>query len=98
MLSSDPALIEKASLRSAALQRRDVMPAADRAAAAEAVASRRLPVPVAPGAVVSGYSPIRSEINPVPLLRRFADAGARLALPTIDARGKALRFRARGFG
>jgi 5-formyltetrahydrofolate cyclo-ligase len=57
-----------------------------------------LPVPVPPGAVVAGFSAIRSEINPVPLLRRFADAGAMLALPAIAARGKPLSFRSFRFG
>src|SRR5262249_49509447 len=94
MLSSEPALVEKASLPGAALARRDTVRAEARAAAAAAIAARPLPVAVAPGAVVSGFSAIRSEINPMPLLRRFAEAGARLALPTIVARGNPLRFRA----
>jgi 5-formyltetrahydrofolate cyclo-ligase len=98
MLSCDPALSEKADLRSASLQRRDEMPAAARAAAAEAIAARPLPIDLPPSTVVSGFSPIRSEINPMPLLRRFAAAGARLALPTIVQRGEPLRFRAYAFG
>ena len=98
MLSSDSARMQKASLRGAVLQRRDVMPAEERARAAEVAGSRPLPVPVQPGTVVSGYSPIRSEINPVRLLRRFADAGAQLALPFIVARDQPLRFRAWSFG
>jgi 5-formyltetrahydrofolate cyclo-ligase len=98
MLSCDPALSEKAALRSTALQRRDEMPAAARAAAAEAIAARALPLGLPPGAVVSGFSPIRSEINPMPLLRRLVADGARLALPTIVARGQPLRFRAFAFG
>jgi len=98
MLSSDSARMQKASLRGAVLQRRDVMPAEERARAAEVAGSRPLPVPVQPGTVVSGYSPIRSEINPVRLLRRFADAGAQLALPFMVARGQPLRFRAWSFG
>ncbi len=98
MPPTDPILIEKAKLRSAALERRDSLAAAARAAAAEIVASRPLPVPVPPGAVVSAYWPIRSEINPLPLLRRFAQAGGQLALPTIVARGKPLCFRAWTFG
>jgi 5-formyltetrahydrofolate cyclo-ligase len=98
MLSPDTALTEKASLRGAALQRRDGMPAELRAAAAEAIAARPLPVPVRPGVVVSGFSAIRSEINPMPLLRRFAAAGAQLALPTIVRRGQPLVLRAFTFG
>jgi 5-formyltetrahydrofolate cyclo-ligase len=44
--------------------------------------------------VVSGYSPIRSEIDPVPLMRKLAEQGAKLALPAVMARGKSLAFRA----
>jgi 5-formyltetrahydrofolate cyclo-ligase len=103
MLSCDPALTEKAALRSTALQRRDSISAATRAAAAEALAARPLPIDLAAAAaesaaVVSGFWPIRSEINPLPLLRRFAAAGARLALPTIVQRGQPLRFRGFAFG
>jgi len=98
MLSCDPALSDKADLRTSSLNRRDEMPAAARAAAAEAIAARPLPVTVSAGTVVSGFSAIRSEINPMPLLRRFAAAGARLALPTIVSRGQPLRFRVFTFG
>jgi 5-formyltetrahydrofolate cyclo-ligase len=44
--------------------------------------------------VVSGYSPIRSEIDPAPLMRTLAAQGAQLALPAIMARGLSLAFRA----
>jgi 5-formyltetrahydrofolate cyclo-ligase len=98
MLSPDSALLRKADLRRAALERRDMLPAETRKAAAETIAARALPVAVAPGAIVAGFSSIRSEINPVPLLRRFADAGAGLALPGIVARGRPLVFRAWRFG
>jgi 5-formyltetrahydrofolate cyclo-ligase len=98
MLHSESILATKAEFRRAALQRRDQLEPEMRATAAQMVASRDLPVDLPRGAVVSGFSPIRSEINPMPLLRRFADAGAELALPTIVARGKALSFRAWTFG
>ena len=65
-----------------------------RAAAAQAIAKRGLPFEIAPGMVVSGYSPIRSEIDPAPLMRKLAEQGARLALPAVMARGKSLAFRA----
>jgi 5-formyltetrahydrofolate cyclo-ligase len=97
MLHSNSALAAKAELRRAALQRRDQLDPKARANAARMVASRALPVDL-PRGVVSGFTPIRSEINPMPLLRRFADAGAALALPTIVARGKPLSFRAWTFG
>jgi 5-formyltetrahydrofolate cyclo-ligase len=88
----------KASLRLAAMARRDALPAADRVAAARAVAAAGLPVAVGPGMVVSGYSPLKSEISPLPLLRRCADAGARLALPVVTGRGRPLVMRAWSFG
>src|SRR5205085_10463522 len=98
MLSPASALEKKAALRAAALQRREGTPPEARAAAAQAIAARELPVPAAPGMVVSGFSAIRSEINPMPLLRRFAEAGAGLALPTIVRRGEPLLFRTFTFG
>ena len=49
---------------------------------------------VAPGTIVSGFMPMKSEINPLPLLRKLADAGAVLALPVIAGRGKPLIMRA----
>jgi 5-formyltetrahydrofolate cyclo-ligase len=88
----------KASLRRDGLACRDAMPAAERQAAAEAIAERAFPLNIAAGTIVSGFSPIRSEINPLPLLRKLADAGARLALPVIVGRGKPLIIRAYAFG
>jgi len=41
---------------------------------------------------------MKSEINPVPLMRKLADKGARLALPVIAGRGKPLIMRAWNFG
>jgi 5-formyltetrahydrofolate cyclo-ligase len=88
----------KAALRTAALALRDALPAAARQAAAEAIAARAFPVKIAPGAVVSGFSPMKTEINPIPLLRKLSDAGAQLALPAIAGRGKPLIMRAWKFG
>jgi 5-formyltetrahydrofolate cyclo-ligase len=89
---SDPA--SKADLRAAALAARDALSGDHRTAAALAVAMRGLPVEIARGTIVSGYSPIRSEIDPAPLMRALAAQGARLALPAVTARGKSLVFRA----
>jgi 5-formyltetrahydrofolate cyclo-ligase len=88
----------KAELRAASLKRRDAIPAEQRTAAAEAVAARSFPVVFPPGTVISGYAPLRSEINPVPLMRKLADAGARLALPVVVGRGKPLIMREWAFG
>jgi 5-formyltetrahydrofolate cyclo-ligase len=84
----------KADLRAAALAKRDALSDEQRAVAAEALAKRGVPFEITPGMVVSGYSPIRSEIDPVPLMRKLAEAGAKLALPAVMARGKSLAFRA----
>jgi 5-formyltetrahydrofolate cyclo-ligase len=97
---NQPATVEsrKAQVRRDAAARRDALPAAERATAAAAIAARPLPVAVPPGAIVSGFSPLKSEINPVPLMRAFADAGAGLALPVVAGRGKPLVMRAWNFG
>jgi 5-formyltetrahydrofolate cyclo-ligase len=84
----------KNDLRTAALARRDALSDEHRNAVAQAIAARRLPVEIKPGTIVAGYSPIRSEIDPVALMRTLAARGARLALPAVMARGKSLAFRA----
>jgi 5-formyltetrahydrofolate cyclo-ligase len=88
----------KPQLRKLALARRDALPRDERAAAAQAIAARPFPIAVPEGAVVSGFMPLKSEINPLPLLRRLADAGAKLALPVVAGQGKPLTMRAFAFG
>ena len=88
------ASLSKGDLRATALAKRDALSEAKRAAAAKALAKRGLPLDIANGAIVSGYSPIRSEIDPLPLMRALAAKGVRLALPAVMARGKSLAFRA----
>ncbi|WP_079544978.1 5-formyltetrahydrofolate cyclo-ligase [Bradyrhizobium lablabi] len=92
-MSHATASLSKADLRAAALATRDALSGENRAAAADAIASRGLPLALPQGAVVAGYSPIRSEIDPGPLLRKLESLGARLALPAINARGQSLKFR-----
>jgi 5-formyltetrahydrofolate cyclo-ligase len=82
----------KATLRAAALAWRDALAGDQRMAAAQELARRGLPIETS-GKIVAGYSPIRSEIDPVPLMRELAAKGAHLALPVITARGQALHFR-----
>ncbi len=94
-MNSDPAVSEqKATLRHESLARRDALPPGERAKAGEMIAARGFPVAPRPSLIVSGFMPIRSEINPLPLMRRYAEAGAQLVLPAIDGRGKPLRLRA----
>jgi 5-formyltetrahydrofolate cyclo-ligase len=88
----------KAHLRRQALARREALPAAERQRAAEAIAAREFPVRIASGAIVSGFMPLKSEINPVPLMHKLAAAGAALALPAIAGRGRPLTMRAYAFG
>ena len=88
------AALSKADLRTIALAKRDALSDEQRATAAQAMARRGLPFGIEPGLVVSGYSPIRSEIDPVPLMRKLAEQGAKLALPAVLSRGKSLAFRA----
>jgi 5-formyltetrahydrofolate cyclo-ligase len=96
--SSSAADASKSDLRRQARQRRDALPAEIRAAAAQAIAQRPFPFPVRPGVVMSGFMPMGSEINPIPLMRSLADAGAQLALPAVIGRGQPLVLRAFTFG
>lgn len=83
----------KAELRAKALAAREALGDKKRTAAANKLAKRGLPFELVPGSIVSGYAPIRSEIDPMPLMHRLAEQGARLALPCVTARGQALIFR-----
>lgn len=47
-----------------------------------------------PGAVVSGFSAIQEEIDPLQLLLRLAAKGHRLCLPVMQGHGQPLIFRA----
>jgi 5-formyltetrahydrofolate cyclo-ligase len=94
----DKASQEKSALRAATLALRDAMPAAERQAAAETIGARGLPIKVTPAAIISGFMPMKTEINPLSLMRKLAGEGARLALPCIAGRGKPLIMRAWKFG
>jgi 5-formyltetrahydrofolate cyclo-ligase len=90
--------IQKAELRTTAQTHRDALPADARKAAAEAIAARNFPLNITPSTIVSGFMPLKSEINPLPLLQKLAEAGARLALPAVAERGSPLIMRAWEFG
>ncbi len=89
---------KKVELRRAGQARRDALPAEIRKAAAETIAARAFPLTIVPGAIVSGFMPLESEINPLPLMRKLADTGARLALPVVAGRGKPLIMRSWQWG
>ena len=73
----------KATIRHAALARRDAIPETRRIEAAMALAEHVEALEALPGAVVSAYWPIRSEIDPRPLLFALHERGCRMALPAI---------------
>jgi 5-formyltetrahydrofolate cyclo-ligase len=98
MSPSDAISELKTIVRKDARMRRDGIPAAERAQAAEAIAARAFPLAIRPGTIVSGFMPLKTEINPLPLMRKLEAAGARLALPAIAGRGKPLTMRAFAFG
>jgi len=77
--------VDKPALRAEFTSRRATLFAAQPLAGLTLAA--RLPrLGGAPG-VVAGYWPMRSEIDPRPLIARFARAGWRIALPVTPARG-----------
>jgi 5-formyltetrahydrofolate cyclo-ligase len=88
----------KAAVRREAIARRDAIPAEERAAAAQTIAARAFPVPVPPGVTVSGFIPLKNEIDVRPLLRKLSQMGAKLALPVVVGRGEPLIMRAWEFG
>jgi 5-formyltetrahydrofolate cyclo-ligase len=91
---TDLVITAKSELRREASARRDALPPDARQAAAEAIAARPFPLAIAPGTIVSGFMPMNTEINPLPLMRKLAGQGTRLALPVLAGRGKPLIMRA----
>ncbi|MCL2716046.1 MAG: 5-formyltetrahydrofolate cyclo-ligase [Alphaproteobacteria bacterium] len=90
--------VAKAELRSRALAARAAVAQAERGSAAGSLAARGLPFAVVPGSIVAGYSPMRGEIDPSPLMARLRQGGAELALPCVTATGEPLLFRAHAPG
>ena len=88
----------KAALRHSARALRDALPSELRARAAATVAERPFPRALSAGTIVSGFMPLKSEINPIPLMRRLVDGGVSLALPVVCGRGRPLQMRAFAFG
>ena len=75
---------EKAALRAASLKRRDAISISDRIEKSLAAARHgKDHLEFQPGAVISGFFPIRSEIDPRPLMDELRKEGARLCLPVV---------------
>jgi 5-formyltetrahydrofolate cyclo-ligase len=93
-MRSDSADISKTVLRAAALARREALSHGQRHDGAQAIAARDLPVELPAGVIVAGFSPIRGEIDPFPLMESLMARGATLALPVSIAPNQPLLFRA----
>ncbi len=89
---------DKKRLRGEAFARREALTANTRTAAAEAIAARPFPLAVPAGTIVSGFMPMKTEIDPLPLMRKLEGRGVRLALPVLVGRGRPLVMRAWTFG
>jgi 5-formyltetrahydrofolate cyclo-ligase len=98
MSDTSDILIDKKRLRGEAFVRRDALPANVRQAAANAIAARQFPLPIPPRIILSGFMPMKTEIDPLPLMKKLEGQGARLALPVLAGRGKPLVMRAWAFG
>jgi len=73
----------KKKLRTEALARRDALDPQWRIEASLRIVEAGNVLAVEPGEVVSGFWPIRSEVDVRPLMSALAERGARLALPAI---------------
>jgi len=74
----------KAQYRNERLAARDAIPADERIEMGLAMAAHGGDaIDVAPGAIVSGFLPMRSEVDIRPLMARLRERGARLCVPAI---------------
>ena len=90
--SPSPIRTLKASLRGRALARRDALTPEERDRGARAAAASILAIPaLADAAIVGAFWPIRSEIDPRPLIDRLFARGQRVALPKVTDRGLVFR-------
>ncbi|MDY8107989.1 5-formyltetrahydrofolate cyclo-ligase [Fulvimarina sp. 2208YS6-2-32] len=89
---------DKKALRLRALALRDKMDEADRIEASLRLAEHGDDYlrDLEPGTIVSGFLPIRSEVDLRPLMMRLADRGARLCVPAILAGNLEFRELKRG--
>ena len=86
---------DKRTLRSTMLAWRGTLSEDERRAAADELAANfEREQPFKRPAVVSGFWPIKDEIDIRPLMINLHDGGFQLALPVVQGRGKPLLFRA----
>jgi 5-formyltetrahydrofolate cyclo-ligase len=86
---------QKRELRRVMLERRAALSEFERVAAAQAlVAMFQREKPFASAGVVTGFWPIKDELDIRPVMHELARAGCQLALPVVQGKGKPLVFRA----
>lgn len=73
----------KRTLRAMVLDRRDALDPQWRAEASLRFAEAAEGIAIAPGTIVSGFWPMRSEVDVRPLMEALRDRGARICLPAI---------------
>ncbi|WP_428645475.1 5-formyltetrahydrofolate cyclo-ligase [Roseibium sp.] len=83
MTAVSPLAAEKDTLRKQALARRKAMSVTDRIEKSLDLVAHCDDLPLAAGAVVAGFWPIRDEIDARPLLDRIRQKGHRLCLPVM---------------
>jgi len=87
-----PSSADKARLRAEVLARRDALHPEARKAGAVTVAETVIGIPaLAEADLVGGFWPIRSEIDPRPLLEKLFVRGQRVALPKVTPDGLVFR-------
>lgn len=74
---------EKKRLRSVMLAQRDSISVEERIEKSLLLAGQAEKLDISPGAIVSGFLPIRSEPDLRPLMARLRERGARLCLPVV---------------
>jgi 5-formyltetrahydrofolate cyclo-ligase len=97
-MSFETIAAEKAALRRIMRARRAALVPEVRAVASLAVRDQLMAwlasMPVACEGMISGYWPIRDELDPRPAMQALAERGYRLSLPVSIGRGEPLAFRA----
>lgn len=91
MPDQDELRAAKADLRRAALDKRATLDPDFRLEAAMSLADRAALLDLPSGIVVSGYWPIRDELDPRPLMARLKQGGRRLVLPIMVGVGLIFR-------
>lgn len=91
--AADRLFLTKAELRRTALARRDGLAADVRRAAALRLVDLLAEIELPAGAIVAGFWPIRSEIDPRPALEMLSARGHPLALPVVAGDGATMIFR-----